>query len=74
MAAAASAGDLRGRGVNERGGDEAAPGGGGADSFAPLQQLRVRRSKGVAFNCGLYKTRLHHRVIRISVFRWLSRG
>ena len=27
-----------------------------------------RRSKGVAFNCGLYKTRLHHRVIRISSF------
>ena len=33
LAAAASTSELRGQGVNVRGGDEAMPGGGGADSF-----------------------------------------
>ena len=38
LVAAASASDLRGQGVNVRGGDEATPGGGGADSFGAARR------------------------------------
>ena len=43
LAAAASTSELRGQGVNVRGGDEAMPGGGGADSFGAARVAAPRQ-------------------------------